>query len=92
MRLLKKYLFSAALLLAPSISFAQITINNPLGAQSDISDIIFDLTVFAWEVSFPLITLGALVAGFLFITSGGDPEGIKRAKANGRRTLQARDL
>jgi hypothetical protein len=81
MRLLKKYSFAAILLLAPAISFATITIDNPLGSQSDVSDIIFDITVFAYELAFPFIALGTIWAGFIFVTAGGNEQSIKKAKS-----------
>ena len=52
---------------------------NPLGDKTTFSDIITRITGFANDILAPLATIMVLVAGFLYMTAGGDPEKLRKA-------------
>lgn len=56
-----------------------IAIDNPLGEKATFSTIIENITKFANSLLAPLSTLMVLIAGFLYLTAGGNPEKVKLA-------------
>lgn len=66
------------LCLLPLITFAQ-GIPNPLGEGTTISTIIQRLVSFAQSLLAPLSVIAVLLAGLFYMTSGGNPEKLKRA-------------
>lgn len=76
-------LLGLAILYAGKIVFAQqvgtITIPNPLGCQ-DIGCVLERIASFLLKVAAPILTIMVLWAGFLFLTSAGNPQGIEKAR------------
>ena len=52
---------------------------NPLAAE-DFNVIVDKIVDFIFNIAIVLVPLMAIVAGFLFVTAGGNPEQIKRAR------------
>ena len=52
---------------------------NPLAAE-DFNVIVDKIVDFIFNIAIILVPLMAIVAGFLFVTAGGNPEQIKRAR------------
>lgn len=74
----RRWLFiSAAALFSPALAFAA-TIQDPLGGKT-FQDLITNVTRFANSLLAPLSALMILIAGFLYMTGGGNPEKIKTA-------------
>lgn len=65
------------LVLVASLPTAARTIVNPLSGT--FCDIIQRIVNFANALLAPLSTLMVLIAGFLYMTGGGDPEKLKKA-------------
>jgi len=70
-------LFSFFLL--PNFAKAQITIENPLRADT-ITELIEGILNFIFWVATALAPLMIVIAGFYFLTSGGNPQQIATAK------------
>lgn len=68
-----------SLFLFPLAAFAQRSIQNPIAAQS-FTELLNSILDYAVLIVGPLAVLAILWAGFLFMTSGGDVEKVKRAK------------
>ena len=58
-----------------------ITIRNPLTEGTQFEDIVDNLVDFVFNIVIVLAPLTTIVAGFLFVTAGGNLEQINRAKA-----------
>lgn len=56
-----------------------LTIDNPL-ASDDVSDIVKGIWKFVYMVAIAIVPLMAIVAGFMFMTAGGNPEKVNQAK------------
>ncbi len=56
-----------------------IDIQNPLGPNATFSTIIENITKFANSLLAPLSALMMLIAGFLYLTAGGNQEKVKLA-------------
>ena len=56
-----------------------LTINNPL-ASDDVSDIVKGIWKFVYTVAIAIVPLMAIIAGFMFMTAGGNPEKVNQAK------------
>ena len=54
-------------------------IENPLGQGATFESIIKNVTKFANYLLTPLSTLMILIAGFYYMTGGGNPEKVKKA-------------
>ena len=76
------------ILVSPVLSFAQIitdpnsppvTIENPIGADS-INGLIKIILEGVIKIGIPIIALAIIYCGFLFVSSQGKPESIKKAK------------
>lgn len=65
--------------LTPFFVSAQITIENPLKADT-LPKFINKIIDFIFVIAIALAPLLTLIAGFYFITSGGDPGRVKTAK------------
>ena len=62
----------AVLTLLPAIAFADFA--------TIISTIADQFTSAAWDVGYALITIGIIWTGITFLTAGGEPEKIKKAR------------
>lgn len=67
-------------ILAWDAAEAQTVIGNPLGEGATFHSIIQNVVRFANSLLAPLSTLMVLIAGFLYMTGGGNPEKIKTAR------------
>ncbi len=56
-----------------------LAFDNPL-ADDDIVSILNKIWKFLYILAFALVPLMAIIAGFMFLTAGGEPEKIKKAK------------
>ncbi len=56
-----------------------LTINNPL-ASDDVADIISSIWKFVYLLAIAVVPLMAIIAGFMFMTAGGDSTKINKAK------------
>ncbi|GEM_PF-4830489 len=56
-----------------------VCIKNPLGSAT-FTDLIGKILDFIFTLSFPVAAVMVMVAGFLFVTGGGDPIKLKKAK------------
>ena len=66
--------------LVPVLVFAQgVILDNPLRAES-FEELIGNVLNFLVWVGFAVAPLMIIIAGFLFVTSGGDPAKITKAK------------
>ena len=65
--------------LTPLLVLAQITIDNPLKADT-LEDLIDNIINFIFWVATALAPLLIVIAGFYFITAAGDPGRIQTAK------------
>jgi len=72
-------IFLLSILLFPQIVLGQIEIKNPLGADT-FEEIIARITNFIFSIALVVAPIMILIAGFLFITAGGSPEQVSRAK------------
>lgn len=74
------YIFVIFLFLILGANFVYAAdIPNPLGTGRTFDKIIITATEWAAAIAIPLTTLMILVAGFLYLTGGGNPEQIKKA-------------
>ena len=67
------------LLLTLAAGVEAISIGNPLGPGATFDTIITNITKFANSLLAPLSVLMVLIAGFLYLTAGGNQEKIKLA-------------
>lgn len=75
------YLFLLTVLGAYPLSlFAAVILENPLNT-TDIRVLINKIIDLLFTLGIPLAVLLILWAGFLFLTSGGDPQKVNQAKA-----------
>jgi len=66
---------------APGAPGGEITFPNPLGENSDIQTILKEIWKFIFNVAlFGVVPFMVIVAGFMFLTAGGNPEKIKKAR------------
>jgi len=65
--------------LSPLGASGQITIENPLEAES-LEDLIYGIIDFIWKVATAVVPLMIVIAGFYFITAAGNPQQIDTAK------------
>ena len=72
--------FIIAMTVAGNLSADVITIENPL-ATTDFEVIIDNIIDFIFNIAIVLAPLTTVVAGFLFVTAGGNSEQISKAKA-----------
>lgn len=56
-----------------------LTFDNPLG-DDDIVSILNKIWKFLYILALALVPLMAIIAGFMFLTAGGEPEKIKKAR------------
>jgi hypothetical protein len=77
----KPFLFTCLLLGVgiPLISLAQIEIQNPLKART-FEDLVIAIATFLWNIALGIAPIMVIIAGFLFVTGGGDPAKLQRAK------------
>ena len=69
----------AGLLMAGPTS--AVVIENPLtGGVENVQDLIAKISSFAFQMALALAPVMFIIAGFLFITSAGDPNRVKTAK------------
>jgi H+/gluconate symporter-like permease len=61
------------------LSHKVYAIDNPIGANTTITNVIDHIVNFAIQLVTPLSALMILIAGFLYMTGGGNPEKIKTA-------------
>lgn len=66
-------------LIPPSVANGQITIENPLQAES-LEDLIYGIIDFIWKVATAVAPLMIVIAGFYFLTAAGNPQQIDTAK------------
>lgn len=71
-------IYIAWALLLPALIAAAATLEDPLKGKA-FQDIINSVVKFANSILAPLSTLMVLIAGFLYMTGGGNPEKIKTA-------------
>jgi len=68
-----------AVILLPLLALAQSTkIENPILSQT-FQQVVNRVVAFANSIVAPLSTLMVLIAGYLYMTGGGDPEKLKTA-------------
>lgn len=65
--------------LIPLTVRGQITIPNPLEAET-IEELIDNIIDFIFLISLAIAPIMILVAGFLFLTAGGNPQKVSQAK------------
>lgn len=59
---------------------AQITIPNPLEANT-FEQLVIAIATFLWNIAvFGVGPIMIVIAGFLFVTGGGNPDQVRRAK------------
>lgn len=58
---------------------AQVTITNPLRAQT-FEDLFLAIATFLWNIALAVGLIMVVIAGFLFVTAAGDPNRVRRAK------------
>ncbi len=61
-------------------ALAQVTIPNPLGETSTFSGLLLKISAAVGELIATLGTLMIIIAGILYATSAGSPEGVNKAK------------
>ncbi len=77
---MKKIIISSFLgLILPLSVLALVKIENPLNAPS-FDALIDNVTNFIFNIALAIVPLMIVIAGFYFMTSGGNPEQVKRAK------------
>lgn len=75
-----RWIFAGTLLLLILAAGVEaIEIKNPLGAGATFDTIITNITKFANSLLAPLSALMVLIAGFLYLTAGGNQEKVKLA-------------
>ncbi len=74
----KFFSFIFLLIIIPSNVLAQI--DPPIPRGTKIEDLLNSVTNFLYWISFPIATLMIIVAGVMFVTSGGNSERITKAK------------
>ncbi len=62
------------------LAVGAITIQNPLGETSTVPALLAKITNFIWILALAAAPIIILIAGYLFLTSAGDPEKVKTAK------------
>jgi len=76
--------FALIAILGVAVSFGyahaqSFTIPNPIGAGT-IPDALLAVTSFLLWIAIPILTVMVIWAGFIFLTSGGDPQKIIQAR------------
>jgi len=56
-----------------------IEIPNPLQAQT-FEDLVIAIATFVWNIALAVAVIFVIIAGFLFVTGGGDPTQVQKAK------------
>ena len=57
-----------------------VEIENPFGPGSTLWTIFDKIVDFLFKLSLPVASLMIVIAAYFFLTSGGDPEKVRRAK------------
>ncbi|MDI6602528.1 MAG: hypothetical protein QME57_00195 [Patescibacteria group bacterium] len=65
--------------LALPLSVLAITLPNPVEAKT-FGELINNIINFIFNIALAIVPLMIVIAGFYFVTAGGDPEQIKKAK------------
>lgn len=72
-------LLANTLLLAPIAAVQGVEIPNPLRAN-DFNELVEGIINFIFNIALAVAPIMIIVAGFVFVTSGGDQRNIQRAK------------
>jgi len=65
--------------LAEATNEGIIQLENPLDAEN-VQELIGAITFFIWRLALAIAPVMFIIAGFLFITSGGDPNRVRTAR------------
>lgn len=78
---MKKNILIFTTLFGLFVSFASyaLTIENPLQSD-DVADIVKGIWKVIFTIAIAVVPLMAIVAGFMFMTAGGNPEKVNQAK------------
>jgi len=74
------------IIMVPAIAGAvEIKIENPLVGEDGVGpktvpDLLVKITNFIWKMALAVAPILIIIAGYLFLTSAGDPEKVKTAK------------
>jgi hypothetical protein len=71
--------FALAILALGKIASAQVSIPNPLGCP-DVGCVLRRIADFLLVIATPILTIMVLWAGFLFLTSAGNPQKVADAR------------
>jgi len=74
---LLKFFFATLALVAPALSFAQLT--NPIKSKT-IAELVQAILAGVVKIGMPIITLAIIYCGFLFVQARGKPEKITKAR------------
>ena len=66
-------------LVLPLLVLAQITISNPLEAES-FGDFIDNVITFLFQIAFAIFPLMIVIAGLFMVTAAGNPKRVETAK------------
>lgn len=72
-------LFAGILLLAPIAMAYGVTIENPLRANT-FEELVDSIITFIFNIALVVAPIMIIMAGFIFVTSGGNPRGVQQAK------------
>lgn len=67
------------MILALSVAAQGIEIPNPLKADT-FEELVDSLIDFIFKMAMAVAPIMIIIAGFIFVTSGGDPRGVQKAK------------
>lgn len=73
------FLAAAVFLLAPLAVIYGVTIDNPLTANT-FEELVDGIITFVFNIALVVAPIMIIGSGFIFVTSGGDPRGVQRAK------------
>ncbi len=73
------FLLAGSVVLANGTNIIDLSELNPLNATS-IQELIRAISGFIWRLALAIAPVMFLIAGFLFITSGGDPNRVRTAR------------
>lgn len=78
---MKKIFIISFIIIGSALSLGSyaLTINNPL-ASDDVADIVKGIWKFVYMLAIGIVPLMAIVAGFMFMTAGGNPEKVNKAR------------
>ncbi|MDO8408279.1 MAG: TrbC/VirB2 family protein [bacterium] len=75
-------LVASALLALPYVVRAADTLTNPLGAGTDLEQLLADILSFVVEIGSVVVVLMLVYVGYLFVTARGEPAKITTARTS----------